>query len=567
MRKVLGHSTFSFLFFGALLTLLVLQLYSHVQQAHLESEMQNSLKKAELVERKISEFVVSSQVVSQFVFEDIQVSQKLVQAEIEKKLHRYLKSSPSDIIYGIGIWFEPYRFDKNKKYFGPYVRRAENNSEITYEWDTADYDYHNQNWYKIGIKSGDLNTFVDPYFDTGLVFVSNVRSFYDQDKKLLGVITVDIVMPQLLEIIRSFNLNSESVLYIENRQGKLLAHPLQEKFLEKVREQGATKEVTLLDYNASDIQNLLQLDLNPKYRQQVTNNDLGWRVVVDVSESHVFGKIKDTKYALIYGIFIFWALVLYIEKIAADRKRESLESNKAMEIARAQLMQNAKMAALGEMAGSVAHEINNPLAIISGHAQMIKKDFIKEKHTPEQTIEKADRILKTVERINSIVRGLKTFARSGENDPMLLEPLEDIIKDSISFCEERLRLKSIELRISEVPKIFLNCRKSQMAQVIVNLVANSMDAISDIPEKWIQLDFEILENQKVKIYITDSGKGIPAEVAEKIMFPFFTTKEVGKGTGLGLSISKGIIEDHHGKLTYISDHPNTRFAIELTYEK
>ena len=102
----------------------------------------------------------------------------------------------------------------------------------------------------------------------------------------------------------------------------------------------------------------------------------------------------------------------------------------------------------------------------------------------------------------------------------------------------------------------------QVEQVILNLLNNAIDAIELNETKWVKIDF-LKKETSIIISVTDSGKGIPDDIVEKIMQPFYSTKETGKGTGLGLSISKGIIENHKGTLTYDGSIGNTRFLIEL----
>ena len=98
----------------------------------------------------------------------------------------------------------------------------------------------------------------------------------------------------------------------------------------------------------------------------------------------------------------------------------------------------------------------------------------------------------------------------------------------------------------------------------MNLLANAHDAVFNLSDKWVELSLAEVDDQ-IQLMVTDSGNGIAPNIVEKMMQPFFTTKEVGKGTGLGLSISKGIIEDHQGTLKYNSQSPHTQFI--LTFPK
>jgi signal transduction histidine kinase len=108
----------------------------------------------------------------------------------------------------------------------------------------------------------------------------------------------------------------------------------------------------------------------------------------------------------------------------------------------------------------------------------------------------------------------------------------------------------------------LECRPTQITQVLLNLLNNARDAAEESEERWVQLDVTELADW-IRISVTDSGKGIPVEIREKIMSPFFTTKAVGKGTGLGLSITKSIVDSHRGTLILDEESVQTRFVIEL----
>ena len=97
---------------------------------------------------------------------------------------------------------------------------------------------------------------------------------------------------------------------------------------------------------------------------------------------------------------------------------------------------------------------------------------------------------------------------------------------------------------------------------MVNLLNNAADAVSFLDEKWVKIEIQEM-NGKIEILVTDSGQGIPEEIREKILEPFFTTKEIGEGTGIGLSISQNIIRNHSGSLSVNSDCKNTQFIIKL----
>jgi signal transduction histidine kinase len=227
------------------------------------------------------------------------------------------------------------------------------------------------------------------------------------------------------------------------------------------------------------------------------------------------------------------------------------------------LQYKAKMSSLGEMSAGLAHEINNPLAIIMGKIAYIEK--ILEKNNKEQIVAELKKIEATTDRIAKIVRGLKAFSRDAEPLPMQEVQLKTIFEDCLELCRERFAFHQIDLQI-EWPddSIVLWCKSIQISQVLINLLSNAIDAVLEpaVKEKWVKLIGK-RENNKIVIAVIDSGHGISKDIQDKIMQPFFTTKNVGKGTGLGLSISHGLIEEHGGRIYLDTSSLYTKFVVEI----
>jgi two-component system phosphate regulon sensor histidine kinase PhoR len=223
-----------------------------------------------------------------------------------------------------------------------------------------------------------------------------------------------------------------------------------------------------------------------------------------------------------------------------------------------------KHAGLGKMAGSIAHEINNPLAIITTTVSFLKKLMEKNVLTPEKLSSSLDDIEATVTRISKIVLGLRNISRDGSDFKKELVNVHSLISDLLSLSEQRFKTHNVDFIVDidnmTDPHIF--CDQVQLSQVLINLINNAFDATEELSEKWVKLSFE--DDTKVTtISITDSGHGIPKEIESKIFEPLYTSKPVGKGTGLGLAISRTIVENHGGSLCIDQKSKNTRFVISI----
>ena len=249
------------------------------------------------------------------------------------------------------------------------------------------------------------------------------------------------------------------------------------------------------------------------------------------------------------------------EKRAAEQERKEVES---------QLRQVQKLESIGTLASGAAHEINNPLTGIINYAQLIHDRI------DDDTLRKfATGIVEEGNRVAKIVTGLLSFSKQ-EDERRSPAFLSDIIDATLSLIGSLLRKDQITLIVNIAPDMpWLNCRSQQIEQVLINLLMNARDALNDRYPKFdedkilkVTADaFSREDTPWIRTVVEDHGRGIPADIVERIFDPFFSTKPREQGTGLGLSISYGLVREHHGHLL-VESEPNayTRFTMELPVE-
>ena len=188
---------------------------------------------------------------------------------------------------------------------------------------------------------------------------------------------------------------------------------------------------------------------------------------------------------------------------------------------------------------------------------------VEQEELNSKNIEDITKILETVDRISSITNSLLEVARKTTSPNFEQHKIEPIVYEAAKILQEKLNQRKIKFTISNPdPDLALNCSRTQIFQIFVNLISNSCDALDSSNDPWIKVFIE-KSGENIRILFTDSGVGICSTDQEKILDPFFTTKEPGKGTGLGLSICKRICEGHQGQFRLLYDMDNTTFEVIL----
>ncbi len=227
------------------------------------------------------------------------------------------------------------------------------------------------------------------------------------------------------------------------------------------------------------------------------------------------------------------------------------------------IVEESKFASIGEMAGGIAHEINNPLTIISGKAQALMEMIGNDRLDKQKAMQILDKIIKASDRTAKIVQGLENVSGQGEQEPYFTTRLHDVVLAALDVVRGKLDTSGMTVKLLYNKRTEIQCRATKISQCFVNLFLNSIDSLENCKEKWIRIQSHDHE-QHLEIHFTDSGHGIKdPRVLANLMQPFYSTKSVGKGMGLGLSVVKGIISAHHGEFYYDTHHKHTQFILKL----
>ncbi|HEY9167004.1 MAG TPA: ATP-binding protein [Candidatus Kryptonia bacterium] len=231
------------------------------------------------------------------------------------------------------------------------------------------------------------------------------------------------------------------------------------------------------------------------------------------------------------------------------------ERTRQLEIAHKKLLQSDRLASLGQLSATVAHEINNPISGVLNLAMLLER-ILKDDGVPKERIDEFRKylgeIVRETARVGRIVTDLLAFSRRSKPQSANVD-LNGVIRNTMRLLSHRLEMGNIKLTLclaDNLPKI--ECDVSQMQQVIINLIMNAAEACAATGVGEVNVATRE-EADSVVLEVSDNGEGIPKEILPKIYDPFFTTKGEGKGVGLGLSVVYGIVDAHNGDIEVKSD--------------
>ncbi|CEP50641.1 two-component sensor histidine kinase [[Clostridium] sordellii] len=232
---------------------------------------------------------------------------------------------------------------------------------------------------------------------------------------------------------------------------------------------------------------------------------------------------------ILITIYIFYGCTYILKKEIKIKTSEVLESQAKLEVTQAQMLRDHKMAAIGQLASGVAHEIRNPLGIIINYCYLLKEDD----NSKEEFNEYIDGIENNVQRASNIVSNLLNFSRIS-SDKLEFVNIKNFLENTLKLEQKSINSKNIKLNI--ICEKDLNCyiNEDSLKHVLLNLISNAIYAISNEGTIFINA---YKESNKLNIEFKDTGSGISKENLKNIFNPFYTTKPVGKGTGLGLYIT------------------------------
>jgi signal transduction histidine kinase len=248
---------------------------------------------------------------------------------------------------------------------------------------------------------------------------------------------------------------------------------------------------------------------------------------------------------------------------------EIKQKSKELDQERINTFNASKLASLGDMAGGIAHEMNNPLAIIQGFARKLKRSIVDNREgSADESVKSLEKIVETTNRMALIIEKLKKFSRDGTNDEMTVVSPSELVDSVVQFFDERFKTDLIECKknidYDSLKNAGIFCREVEISQVLINLINNAIHAAKENSNTPPVVNIASRSDADyIYFSVSDSGPGIPKEIEAKIFEPFFTTKQEIKATGLGLSISRTVVEEYQGQIYLDHESSETRFTVKL----
>ncbi len=443
----------------------------------------------------------------------------------------------------------------------------ENGIQIAYAgpFKLKEADYSNAQWFVDAQKGADYISDVFPGLRGIPHFIVAVRQEY-QGRKWLVRATVDF--ESFNSLVENIRIGSTGFAFILSKKGefqtkpRMGAIPFMEPYLHFLKTE-TSHEVNVVE--TTDRSGTELVDVMCRFKKGE------WLLA--------YQQNADEAYAALYEARRFTALVfliglaaIVVAAILVSRRmvKRIHEADSQKEMMNERVIEAGKLASLGELAAGIAHEINNPVAVMVEEAgwmqDLLQEEELKQSENVDEFKRSLDQIRSQGNRCKQITHKLLSFAR--KTDPRH-KPIQinEVITEVMELCQQRARYATAKITCTLDPDLpTVMASPTEMQQVFMNLVNNSLDAI-DSAGGNIEITSSRVDNYVV-IDVADNGPGIPEANLARIFDPFFTTKPVGKGTGLGLSICYGIITKMDGKISVNSAvGRGTTFHIQIPIPK
>lgn len=422
-------------------------------------------------------------------------------------------------------------------------------------------DYSNQDWFdEVTVRNVSVSDVFMGYRKLPHFAIAVKRELPEQGTFWILRATIDV--ETLSKFASAMNLGNKDDAFLINKEG-IIQTPsrFHGNVLEKLSfslpgsQQGATVQEIIDSSDACTICGYAELKHSP------------W-VLVAMIQSAPYLKIpRIFKNELLFITIISIIIgIIVVTRIANTLVNRIQGAEKEREDAIAQSEHASKLASVGRLASGVAHEINNPLAIINEKAGLMK-DILEASEEQFRNREKflglINSIFDSVSRCRTITHRLLGFSRRMDTAHELFD-MNDAIREVLGFLEKEIIFRNIRLDLvlaEDLPRVMSD--RGQVQQVLLNIFNNALDALLEKKDGAITITTNA-EDKKIEVSVSDNGHGIPKDKLKKIFEPFYSTKEKGKGTGLGLFISYGIIKKLGGNIFVESEaDKGTKFTIEI----
>jgi two-component system NtrC family sensor kinase len=420
-------------------------------------------------------------------------------------------------------------------------------------------DYSKAQWFQEAIKHDDYVSDVFPGLRGLPHFIVAVRREYDGANWILRA-TVDFdAFNSLVENIR---IGSTGFAFILNKKAEFQTKPRSEVMVSREPYLSFLSSPVKGSEDVSVVEAANDSGIDQIYvMSRLKGGDwvLAFQQTADDAYSAMYAARRTTILIFVLGVVGIIVVAILLSKQVVKRIQQA---DREKEMMNEQVIEAGKLASLGELAAGIAHEINNPVAIMVEEAGWIQDLLDEEDRDLSPNREEFRRALSQIRtqgsRCKQITHKLLSFARKTDPKPKKVK-LNDVIEDAIGLCQQRIRYGNVRIETNLAENLpTVEVSPSEMQQVLMNLINNGLDAVDSTGGK-VEITSRV-ENNCVIVDVADDGPGIPSSILPRIFDPFFSTKPVGKGTGLGLSICYGIIKKMGGEISV-----NTAEVIGTTF--